>query len=292
MRALVLSGGGGLGSYQSGALTYMLGELGIQYPIVVGASVGAINAAVIAQHPLGDERKAAQYLDHIWRNLSTKDVITPRFLKPLSLAWEPSLYSFAPLKSLLHKHVSAERLRSSGRRYRALAVDLATATRQVFTEQCGQHELIEGILASASTPVLHPSVQPSGSDAVLYDGGLLDITPTNLAIELGATELDIILTQSAQLPQWHPEPDRIWNTLPRTFDIMFRELVDGDLRTIELYNALVEARHARATGKREIKVRLIRPDDPLPMDSSKFDPGQIKRVMDIGYDAAKSFGGW
>ena len=44
-RALVLSGGGVKGAFQVGALMHSMGDLGRDYDIVCGVSVGALNAA-------------------------------------------------------------------------------------------------------------------------------------------------------------------------------------------------------------------------------------------------------
>ncbi len=50
-RALVLSGGGSRGSYQIG-VWQALEELGVRFSMVFGTSIGAINAALIAQGDL------------------------------------------------------------------------------------------------------------------------------------------------------------------------------------------------------------------------------------------------
>ena len=49
--ALVLSGGGARGAYETG-VWQALTELGIKIDIITGTSVGAINAAMVAQDEL------------------------------------------------------------------------------------------------------------------------------------------------------------------------------------------------------------------------------------------------
>ena len=49
--ALVLSGGGARGAYEAG-VWQALTELGIKIDIITGTSVGAINAAMVAQDEL------------------------------------------------------------------------------------------------------------------------------------------------------------------------------------------------------------------------------------------------
>jgi NTE family protein len=291
MRALVLSGGGGLGAYQVGALGYMLGVLKVPYQLVVGVSVGSINGIEVAQWPIGEEDQAARSLCEMWLKLRTKDVIDPRFMQPVSLLWQPSTHSFEPLAKLLQERLDIDRMRASGRAYRAVAVDCLTGDFRLYgPETCDKHQLIKGILGSSATPIIHPNIRAHGQ--VLYDGGIRDVSPIRQAIKAGATEIDLVLTQSPKLGPWDPEPDRLWNTALRVFSIMFRELVENDLDRVELYNAAVEARHPKGVGKRIVKMRVIRPTDPLPGDAASFEPEQTERLMALGRQDAEAFADW
>jgi len=68
--ALVLSGGGGRGAAQLGILR-ALAERGLQPDACVGTSVGALNAAVVASHPLP---VALDLLERIWASPQTRAV--------------------------------------------------------------------------------------------------------------------------------------------------------------------------------------------------------------------------
>ena len=67
-RALVLAGGGSRGAYQIGVWK-ALRELGIDFDIVTGSSVGALNGALMVQ---GDFDAAMQ----LWENITTQDGMT------------------------------------------------------------------------------------------------------------------------------------------------------------------------------------------------------------------------
>ncbi len=67
VRALVLSGGGGRGAYQCGVYKYME-EAGLIPDILVGTSIGAINAAAIASG------KTARDLEAAWLSTRTRDI--------------------------------------------------------------------------------------------------------------------------------------------------------------------------------------------------------------------------
>lgn len=69
-RALALRGGGSKGSYEVGFLKGMINNLDpidYRYDVVVGVSVGAINAALLALYEPGEEKAAVEELEGLWR---------------------------------------------------------------------------------------------------------------------------------------------------------------------------------------------------------------------------------
>jgi len=68
VRALVLSGGGAKGAYEAGAVTAL--SQGAAFDIVVGTSIGAINASLTAQHGI-------PALGQMWATLAARDIIQP-----------------------------------------------------------------------------------------------------------------------------------------------------------------------------------------------------------------------
>lgn len=72
--ALVLSGGGARGAYQAGALRAIARAFpDLRFPLLIGTSAGAINAAFLASHP-GTPVEAAGALAEVWANLEAEDV--------------------------------------------------------------------------------------------------------------------------------------------------------------------------------------------------------------------------
>ena len=66
-RALVLSGGGSRGAYEIGAWQ-ALAELGVRLHAVYGTSIGAINAALVAQ---GDLDLAKE----LWAHITVRQIV-------------------------------------------------------------------------------------------------------------------------------------------------------------------------------------------------------------------------
>src|SRR5207245_6901878 len=73
-RALVLSGGGSKGAFEVGVLQRLMGDERADYDLLCGTSVGAINAAYIAQTPLGQPREAIGKLRAQWDAVTTDKV--------------------------------------------------------------------------------------------------------------------------------------------------------------------------------------------------------------------------
>ena len=82
--AFVLSGGGSLGAVQVGMLQ-ALSERDVHPDLLIGTSVGAINAAYVAGHGTGTQ--ALDDLAAIWRGLRRKDVFP---VNPLRHVLSPS----------------------------------------------------------------------------------------------------------------------------------------------------------------------------------------------------------
>lgn len=69
---LALSGGGARGAYEAGAV-HALAEAGLRFPLVCGASIGAINAAFYAQGDGSPEHTA--HMADVWRELARTGVV-------------------------------------------------------------------------------------------------------------------------------------------------------------------------------------------------------------------------
>ena len=57
-----------------------------------------------------------------------------------------------------------------------------------------------------------------------------------------------------------------------------------------MYNKMCRA--GIGGSKREIKLNVLRPEMPLPLDSAEFDHGKIMKLIQIGYRVAKNYEGW
>ena len=102
MRALVLSGGGSKGSYQVGALKYILGEKQVVYDALCGVSVGAINVAYLAMWKAGQEVESALQLSTLWSQLDNSKIYKRWWpFGRWHAIWKKSFFDSSPLNNLL-----------------------------------------------------------------------------------------------------------------------------------------------------------------------------------------------
>jgi len=126
MKALVLSGGGPHGSFQAGVLKYLLGDLKTDYDIVSGVSVGAINAAHVAQFKSGEEQEASRKLEDLWLGIDNSKVWKNHCPPYISALWKTGLYSTAPLRKIIEENFNRDRILKSGKLLRIEAVSITT----------------------------------------------------------------------------------------------------------------------------------------------------------------------
>lgn len=284
MRALVLSGGGAKGAYQVGVLKYLLGELRTKYDVFCGVSVGALNSAYLSMFKDGEEQLAYQELEKLWHRVDTSKIYKRWFpFGRLHGLWLSSLYNSRPLLNWIKEELDMSKILSSGKLAAVGAVSLTSGRYKVFHQD--YPEFPKAVAASSSYPGMLIPIELEGE--LWSDGGIKEITPLKAAIDLGATEVDIIVTSPEYDSKPFPQKPNAINVLMRTIDLMSDEIISNDLKKSIMYNDLVLVGKAR--DKRYIKFNIIRPELNLTEDSLDFSPDKIKEMMDKGYADAIKF---
>lgn len=280
MRALVLSGGGSKGAYHAGAVR-ALAEQGCEYDLFCGVSVGAINAAGLAQYV--NLSAGAEFLTQMWNTTKTDNVAKKRFLAPLCLLWAPSIYTVEPLKQLLNANLDTENFLLSGKKLHILATALNSGTARVFDTFGSKEALVDAIIASSVAPLIYPPHKMGKGTYV--DGGIRDTSPLAAAIRAGATHVDLVLCESKNLPTWDKEAKTALDYAPRVLEIMLNEIIENDIAQTGLHTRIKQL--DSKYRKREVFLRVCRPLDPLEADSTVFDPAVSKKLMRQGYEDAQ-----
>ena len=182
--AFVFSGGGSLGAIQVGMLRVLL-SYGLRPDFVVGASVGAINAAYFASAPTAE---CVSRLERIWSGLRRADIFPFTFASALGLIKHRG-YIVDPSKL---RRVIETNLPCSLLEHAQIPLHIMATTQQGIGIRLSSGPAVDAILASTAIPGVFPAVNINGE--ALMDGAVAANTPVRLATELGASRIIILPT--------------------------------------------------------------------------------------------------
>ncbi len=185
--AFVLTGGGSLGAVQVGMLQ-ALAERGTRPDVLVGTSVGALNAGFVAGH--GWNPSSLDELDRVWRSLRRRDVFPgwPYHQLFAALGNRSSLFSNRGLRRLMEEHLRFTRLEDAAISLHVIATNELDGSDVVLSSG----DAVEGVLASAAIPALFPPIERDGM--VLVDGGIANNAPISHAAALGCDHVVVLPT--------------------------------------------------------------------------------------------------
>lgn len=300
---LVLPGGGARGAYQAGvlhAISDLLGGERNPFPVIVGASVGAVNAAVIACH--ADDYKAGiRRLVDLWSTIHTCDVYRTdlpsiaacglRWLLSLTLgglgvANPKSFLDNEPLETLLNRQLDLSRIGKAieGGALRAIGVTTSSYSRGsaiTFIEGRSdvggwQRERREGLLhrltidhlmATLALPFLFPA-RRIGPE-YFGDGSLRLSAPLSPAIRLGADRILVIGIRDLKrdvAPATPASYPTLGNLAGYMLDLIFMDSLEADIERLQRVNdtiSLMDPAQRRQTPLRTIEVMTIEPSRDL-----------------------------
>ncbi|SDA36543.1 NTE family protein [Sphingomonas sp. NFR15] len=280
--ALVLQGGGALGSYQAGVIEGLAAS-GIAIDWVAGISIGAVNAALVAGNP--PERRV-EALHDFWNLLTSAlpsfpifpndhvrealhewsanfvlargvpGFFTPRAISPIFAApGTPEALSFYDTRALLEtldSMIDWDLLNTGPVRLSVGAVDLESGNFRYFDTTTDRIDA-RHIMASGALPPGLPPVEIDGR--LWWDGGLVSNTPLshvldNQTSDLLAFQVDLF-SSSAERPR------TIMDVMAREKEIRFSS------RTRQVSDVLLRIRKDRELARKVLaKLPAALADDP------------------------------
>jgi NTE family protein len=196
--AFVLAGGASLGALQAGML-HALYEQGITADLLVGTSVGALNAAFVASRP--QTAATARELARVWRSVEREDAF-PVSLRTLVGGLSGQRDHLVPtrgLRQIVERHVQLQDLADAATPLHVVAFDISAGDEAVLSEG----PALDAIMAACSIPGILPPV--AIGNTLLIDGGVVNNTPIGQAVELRAERIYVLPTQE---PYARPDPPR------------------------------------------------------------------------------------
>lgn len=254
---LVLQGGGALGAFQVGVYE-ALEEAGITPDWVIGTSIGALNAAIIAGNARQQRRDR---LDEFWRGMTRQGLAeafawwpsmsrawsriealtlgVPGLFSPAAMGQGPfaaslhaplgpekaAFYSTEPLRDRIASLIDVTLLNAGAPRLTVGAVNLRSGRMRYF-DTAREPLGIEHLLASSALPPAFPAVAIDGE--LYWDGGAYSNTPVEAVFADSSRRSAVIF--AVQL--WNAdgrEPQSIWDAMGRQKDILYASRAEHHL---------------------------------------------------------------
>ncbi len=241
---LVLQGGGALGAYQAGVFQ-ALSEAGIEPDWVIGTSIGAINAGLIAGNKPGERMtRVREFWTRVQQDPLTKimsgmmfgpwaaNAMTVTggvrgFFEPNPLAVlgpqvklgaeHAAYYSTKPLEETLEDLIEPTLLNANRPRLTVGAAKVQTGEMHYFDSRdmllTNRH-----IMASGALPPAFPAVRIDGE--LYWDGGVVSNTPVEAVFDDNPRRSGLVFVVHMWAPHG-PEPDSIWKVLSRQKDLQY-----------------------------------------------------------------------
>ena len=202
---LALEGGGARGAYQIGALKFLY-ERNFEFEVVVGTSIGAINAAVIAQKDFEKAYslwKSIEYIDLFDIDSQILSILTKEkdnFKKIRHLAkvileiFKTKGVNTHKMRTFLQKYIDEDKIRNSDIKLGITTYCLSDfKPLNLFIDDIDKGNLIDYLLASSRLPLFK---QEKLNGKVYIDGGIYNNCPVDMLQQLNKTNIIAIYTDA------------------------------------------------------------------------------------------------
>ena len=288
-----MTGGGARGAYQAGVLK-RIGEIkrvnsrGNPFPIIGGASAGAINGSALAAGS-DDFALVTKVIAKVWATLKPSDIFRCDLLTQAhnSITWildlsfggilgggnARSLLDATPLRGFLKRHINCDRIQENIRQGHIYALTISATNYHsgrsyLFIQGKKGHPMwnrsrrvtmstnitIEHVCASAAIPFIFQPVKldtPQGK-AFFGDGCVRLHQPLSPIIHLGAEKILAIGVRGEQLEHQEEASDDRGPSLAEVmgvlFNVIFLDHLTTDIEHLERLNGLLTRRKLNQSG--------------------------------------------
>lgn len=283
-RGLVVSGGGSKGAFAGGIIEHILKDKKIYWESGSGASTGALllplslmgdidtlkdgfcnitNEKIYSKNPFKKNGKI-KILNAIWRFITSKK----------------SLGEAENLLNEIRRTLTKDKfnaLKNSGQNVFITVSNFSTGNTEYINIDSYDYETFtKFMLASASVPIMFDVVEIDNNQYL--DGGTLESVPIQKLIDDGCTEIDVIILKvdPKVKTKENKHSNSIIDVLFRTIELMNREIVENDVNVAKLSAKISD-----------VKLNLYYQPTILSENVILFDPIEMKKMWDIGYEYAK-----
>jgi len=290
---LAMTGGGARGAYQAGVLK-RVGEIprvqrrGNPFPIIGGASAGAINGAALAAGS-NEFSQTTKLVSELWANLKPSDVFRCDLLSQAhnSLVWildlsfggvmgggnARSFLDASPLRRFLNARLDCSRIQDNIRRGHLYALAISATNYNsgmsyLFIQGKRGHPIwnrsrrvtlatkitVDHICASAAIPLVFQPVRLETAHGVAYfgDGCLRLQQPLSPIIRLGAGKIFAVGVRCENLEHQDQtsgmKDPSLAQVMGVLFNVMFLDHLATDIEHLERLNQLLEEGQIAQSG--------------------------------------------
>lgn len=290
MRALVISGGGAKGAFAGGVCDYLLNDLKRSYDIFIGTSTGSLIAPHLAINSMDAIKDA-------YTNVKPEDIYN---VNPFKMTYTKE----GELKATINKINAVNRLMRGKKTFGETKNLRKTITRVLSEEKFNAIKKTDKkVIITASNlstsrteyKYLHdydyenfcdwlwisccfvPFMSLVEKNGYQYaDGGFGNYIPVEEAINLGATEVDVIVLNPRHKKVDHVKSKNAFDLLLNSMLFMTRQVA---------YNDILIG-HLESIYNNDVKVNFIFTPRLLTKYSFHFDPKQMKEWWQEGYEFA------
>lgn len=228
--AFVLSSGGNRGAIEAGVLLALL-KHGIAPQLLIGSSIGALNAINLATDPT---LRGAERLVEIWRTTKKSDAFQGGYLSMVTrlITRKDSFFSNEKIKRQV-EHYLPPGVEYFGDitdvKLRIVAANLNTGKLHVFGQDPTE-SLVDAAMASTAVPPIFPPWEYRGWQYV--DGGTVSALPIGVALEDSPKKIyaiDVNFTEEVK-----PRIKGIFNIVSRTITTMMYQQFLNDLKWAQM----------------------------------------------------------
>lgn len=279
-RCLVISGGGAMGAFGCGVSEALTIKHNNKYELIIGTSTGSLQMGLIG---LGNFDK----LKESYLNVTQKSIFNwnPFNKKGKPSIWKAllriilnkdSLGESKNLKKLIDKFFTIDdynELKEKNIEIKAVTISMTDKKAYAKSNKYNSYEdMKDWIWASANSPTFMSFLKKDGHKWT--DGGLKQHTPIQDAIDMGYTDIDVIVHRPKtyeESKKW--EGKGIIKNLLRIIQILSEDVSENDIEIAKL----------RALDK-DINLNIYYTPYKLAEQSLLFDKKIMTEWWDLGYD--------
>src|SRR5688572_9654705 len=284
MKALVISGGGSKGAWAGGLVEYLSKEQGMEWDILIGSSTGSLLVPCVASKAWEEVKLAytTSCQKDIFSNcpfvVRKKDDKFHASFNHISiliqfLQQRKTLGESKSLRELIRRTFTRDLWKSMKASGKVIIVTVSNLTNNVieykYARDFGYEEFCDWIWISCNMVPFMSLVKKNGCEYA--DGGFGNPIPIQEAINIGATEIDVVVLQPRHRAIISPPASNAFILLLKAFNFMQHQLSRDDISV-----SLAESRNSGT------RIRLIHTQEELTENSFIFDPEQMSNWWQMG----------